>query len=114
MNESMPCYRRVGSRVLLGAALALSFTPVTAQPATTTQQAEIGALIQELDYLIEHTERLAARYRSDAAPIRFNYPALLTQLRLTRARSAAYLHEVHQVVQATPPAPQGASLTRRR
>ena len=114
MNESMPFYRRVGLCVLLGAALALSFTPVTAQQATTTQQAEIGALIQELDYLIDQTERLADRYRADRAPVTFNYAALLEQLRVTRARSADYLNERHRVVHAAPPAPAGASLTRRR
>jgi len=39
---------------------------------------------------------------------------LLEQLRLTRARSADYLNERHRVVHAAPPAPAGASLTRRR
>ena len=78
------------------------------------QQAEIAALIQELDYLIDQTERLADRYRADRAPVTFNYAALLEQLRVTRARSADYLNERHRVVHAAPPAPAGASLTRRR
>ena len=78
------------------------------------QQADIAALIQELDYLIDRTERLADRYRADRAPVTFNYAALLEQLRLTRARSADYLNERHRVVHAAPPMPAGASLTRRR
>lgn len=41
-------------------------------------------MIRELDYLIEHAERLAARHRRDDAPIRFNYGAFLEQLRLTQ------------------------------
>lgn len=78
------------------------------------QQADIAALIQELDYLIDQTERLADRYRADRAPVTFNYAALLDQLRLTRARSADYLNERHRLVHAAPPIPAGASHTRRR
>ena len=78
------------------------------------QQAEIHALVQELDYLIEYAERLAQKYRNDTAPVRFNYPALLEQLRMTRMRSAAYLNEVQTVVHPAPPAPVATSLTRRR
>jgi hypothetical protein len=78
------------------------------------QQAEIHALVQELDYLIEYAERLAQKYGDDTAPVRFNYPALLEQLRVTRARSAAYLNEVRTVVHSAPPAPVATSLTERR
>lgn len=78
------------------------------------QQSEIHALVQELDYLIEYAERLARKYADDTAPVRFNYPALLEQLRVTRQRSAAYLDEVQSVVHPVPPAPVAASLTRRR
>jgi hypothetical protein len=97
----------------LGIALAASLAcaaPGWAGP----QQAEIHALVQELDYLIEYTERLARNYADDAAPVRFNYPALLAQLRMTRARSAAYLKEVRTVVHPAPPPPVAASLTQRR
>lgn len=78
------------------------------------QQADIAALIQELDYLIDQIERLADRYRADRAPVTFNYAALLDQLRLTRARSADYLNERHRLVHTAPPLPAGASHTRRR
>ncbi|MBS1224282.1 MAG: hypothetical protein H6R24_960 [Proteobacteria bacterium] len=78
------------------------------------QQADIASLVQELDYLIDHTERLAHRYASDRSSVTFNYGALLEQLRLTRQRSAEYLNERHRVVHAAPPAPAGAALARRR
>ena len=78
------------------------------------QQADKGAVIAELDYLIEHVEALAARYRGDNTPVRFNYPALLEQLRLTRAASAQYLNEAHAVVHAAPPRPANATLIQRR
>ncbi len=96
--------------LLLGPALA----PETAAAQDARQQAEIHALIQEFDYLIDHAQRLAARHAGDRAPIRFNYPALLAQLRLTRDRAAAYLNEAHQTVLQAPPPPDVASLTRRR
>jgi hypothetical protein len=102
--------------LLAGAALLLGPAPGpgAALAQDDRQQVEIHALIQELDYLIDHAERLAARYGRDTAPIRFNYRALLEQLRLTRDRSAAYLNEAHAVVHAAPPRPAGASLARRR
>ena len=74
----------------------------------------VASLVQELDYLIDHTERLAHRYASDRSSVTFNYGALLEQLRLTRQRSAEYLNERHRVVHAAPPAPAGAALARRR
>ncbi|MCB1796034.1 MAG: hypothetical protein KDJ70_16740 [Candidatus Competibacteraceae bacterium] len=85
-----------------------------ASGAAGPQQAEIHALVQELDYLIEYAERLAQKYAAADAPVRFNYPALLEQLRVTRMRSAAYLNEVQTVVHPAPPAPVAASLTERR
>jgi len=96
-----------------GIALAISLTGVPPGWAGP-QQAEIHALVQELDYLIEYAERLAQKYRNDDAPVRFNYPALLEQLRMTRMRSAAYLKEVQTVVHPAPPAPVATSLTERR
>ena len=98
----------------LGAALGAGAAAREATPAMHRQQQDIDAMIRELDYLIEHAERLAARYRRDDAPIRFNYGAFLQQLRLTRARSAAYLNEAHDAVLHAPPPPDGVSLTQRR
>ena len=104
---------RIGVVVLAGS-IGASGLSLAASVDEARQQADIAALIQELDYLIDHTERLADRYRADRAPVTFNYAALLEQLRLTRARSADYLNERHRVVHAAPPVPAGASLTRRR
>lgn len=77
------------------------------------QSAEIAALIQELTYLIDHTERLATRYKADRASVTFNYAALLEQLRLTRQRSAEYLNERHQLVHAAPPPPVQSAVAQR-
>ncbi|HOW61177.1 MAG TPA: hypothetical protein PLJ20_01250 [Candidatus Contendobacter sp.] len=103
----------IGGMVLTGGLGAAGLSHAASVDAAR-QQADIAALIQELDYLIDQTERLADRYRADRAPVTFNYAALLEQLRVTRARSADYLNERHRVVHAAPPAPAGASLTRRR
>ena len=102
--------------LLLGAALGAGAAAAAreATPSFHRQQQDIDAMIRELDYLIEHAERLAARHRRDDAPIRFNYGAFLEQLRLTRARSAAYLNEAHEAVLHAPPPPDGVSLTQRR
>jgi len=109
------CFARVRiGVVVLAGSIGASDLSLAASVDEARQQADIAALIQELDYLIDHTERLADRYRADRAPVTFNYAALLEQLRLTRARSADYLNERHRVVHAAPPAPAGASLTRRR
>lgn len=79
-----------------------------------TQRQAIAAIIQELDYLIAHSEQLAHRHAGDRAPIRFNYGAFLAQLRTTRERASAYLNETHQTVLTSPPAPVTDSLTVRR
>ena len=100
------------ARPLRACALMALLAP--ASGAAGPQQAEIHALVKELDYLIAYAERLAQKYADDAAPVRFNYPALLEQLRMTRMRSAAYLNEVQTVVHPAPPAPVAASLTERR
>lgn len=114
----MTAFRRSHARApLAGAALLLlgpALAPATAVAQDARQQAEIHALIQEFDYLIDHVERLAARHANDTAPIRFNYPALLEQLRLTRDRAAAYANEARQTVSHAPPPPAVASLVRRR
>ena len=100
------------ARPLRACALMALLAP--ASGAAGPQQAEIHALVKELDYLIEYAEGLARQYGDDTAPVRFNYPALLEQLRMTRQRSAAYLKEVQTVVHPAPPAPVATSLTRRR
>ena len=90
-----------------------SFPKVVTPEVATQQQREIAALVTEFDYLIDHTQRLAQRYPQDSAPIRFNYSELLTQLRLTRNQTAAYLNEAHGAVLHAPPPPRRASLTER-
>lgn len=109
-----PRFRPLAPRLAALILVALAATPGAAPARDARQQADIHALVQEFDYLIDHGERLAARYAKDGAPIRFNYRALLAQLRLTRDRAAAYLNEAHQAPLAEPPRPDGGSLTRRR
>ena len=90
-----------------------SIPDVVTPEVVTQQQRDIAALVTEFDYLIDHTQRLAQRYPQDSAPIRFNYSELLTQLRLTRNQTAAYLNEAHGAVLHAPPPPRRASLTER-
>lgn len=106
---------RCARALMLVAGVGLLASPLlhAAPPPRERQPADIAALIQELNYLIEHAEGLAARYRRDAAPVQFNYAALLEQLRLTRDHSARYLNEIQTVVHPSPPVPMGSSLTRR-
>ncbi len=90
-------------------------SPVANAPAERVHVAEERdpeRLVLEQRHLRER--RLHARHRRDDAPIRFNYGAFLEQLRLTRARSAAYLNEAHEAVLHAPPPPDGVSLTQRR
>ena len=100
-------------RVLLWASLT-SLTLSTAQAQEVPQPAAIDALIKDLDYLISYAEELQNRYRNDRAPVRFNYSALLEQLRTTRARTADYLNESHTVVHTEPPPSVKTPLTRHR
>lgn len=107
------CFLSPRGRALLWAGLtSLSLSAVQAQEAP--QQAAIDALIKDLDYLISYAEELQNRYRKDRAPVRFNYSALLEQLRTTRARTADYLNESHTVVHTAPPPRVKTPLTRRR
>lgn len=103
---------RVGAVLMTGALLVTS-TPSVGAPDLAQRQA-IAAVIQELDYLIDHSERLATKYAHDTGSIRFNYPAFLDQLRITRERARAYLNETHTAVLASPPPTAADSLTLRR
>ncbi|MBK8168636.1 MAG: hypothetical protein IPK64_22035 [bacterium] len=103
---------RLSLAALLAAALLSPTPPAAAQDAR--QRAEIAALVQEMDYLIARAGRMARRYGRDAAPVSFDYGALVAQLRLTRSRAEAYLNESHALARATPPRPESGSLTRRR
>ncbi|MFZ1827658.1 MAG: hypothetical protein WAW42_02575 [Candidatus Competibacteraceae bacterium] len=101
-------------RVWLWAGL-ISLSLSTAVPAQEMRQsAAIDALVQDLDYLIHYAEELQRRYREDQAPVRFNYDALLEQLRVTRGRAADYLNEIQTMVHAAPPPAVQTSLTQRR
>ncbi len=102
----------LGRRRLLLCLLLCGLSPLG--QAQESQQAAIHALIQDLDYLIEHAEELSERYRGDRSSIRFNYPAFIAQLRTTRDRSAIYLNESIQVVHPAPPGTVDHTLIERR
>lgn len=87
---------------------------LVALPSAASQQAAIEALVAELDYLIDRAEALAEYYHDDPASVRFNYPALIEQLRLTRNHSAAYLNRVQTQIQPHPPAPVDQALSLER
>lgn len=106
------CFLFPRGRALLWAGL-IGLTLSTAQAQEASQQAAIDALIKDLDYLISYAEKLEHRYRNDRAPVRFNYNALLEQLRTTRSHTADYLNESHTVVHTEPPPSVKTPLTRR-
>ena len=77
MTRVSRCFARVRiGVVVLASSIGASGLSLAASVDEARQQADIAALIQELDYLIDHTERLADRYRADRAPVTFNYASL--------------------------------------
>ena len=96
-------------RTLFLTALALANASVGKGRQTTTirrdaQARDIAAVVQELDYLIETTLQLQRKHGGDKSRIRFNYPALLAQLKAARDGANAYLAQEVMELHAAPPA----------
>lgn len=72
-------------------------------PALADERTEIHALIKELDYLIEVSTQMKARYGRNQQRVRFNYDALINQLKATRGRSAEYLNAKGETIHRAPP-----------
>ena len=96
-------------RTLFLSALALADASVGKGRQTTTirrdtQARDIAAVVQELDYLIETTQQLQRKHGGDTSRIRFNYSALLAQLKAARDGANAYLAQEVMELHAAPPA----------
>lgn len=68
-----------------------------------TQARDIAAVVKELDYLIETTQQLQRKHGGDKSRIRFNYSALLAQLKAARDGANAYLAQEVMEMHAAPP-----------
>lgn len=80
--------------------------------ADNRQQKDISKIVKELTYLIQASEQLQRKYRRDSSKIRFNYQALIEQLKATRTATKEYLnHELYELHTA-PPAIHKPTLTR--
>lgn len=75
------------------------------------QRRDIDAVVKELDYLIEVTRQLHHKYRRDNSKIRFNYAALLAQLRVARDGVREYLNNDLLELHPAPPMPLKSRLT---
>ena len=80
------------------------------------EQAEIESVLRELEYVRERVQALQGKYgrATGNAKIRFNYPALVAQLRTTEADIADFLNARIDVIHTTPPPTVGGSLIRVR
>ena len=80
--------------------LAISF-PI----AHAGEREEIEAMVKELDYLIEVAVKMNKDYGSQRNQrVRFNYTALINQLKTTRQNTAAFFNERGESIQKNPPA----------
>lgn len=82
--------------------------------AGAAQRRDIDAVVKELDYLIEVTRQLHHKYRRDNSKIRFNYAALLAQLRTARDGVREYLNDDLLELHSAPPMPVKSQLTTTR
>ncbi|WP_298050211.1 RAQPRD family integrative conjugative element protein [uncultured Cardiobacterium sp.] len=134
-SSSRVCSRRTGITALLSVCAALLPLNVMADEADMpppqkvpkkrkakpvaqpqrSEQAEIESLLREMEFLRERAQSLQGRYgRSGNGKIRFNYDALIAQMRTTEAGIRDYLNARIDVIHTTPPPTVGGSLIRVR
>ena len=102
-------------RSALLAVLATAFLSVwPVNPAHAGEREEIVAVLRELEYLRERVLALSRKHGSSKAKIRFNYLALLEQLRATENGIRAYLNAEINVIHTRPPQPVDQELFRVR
>lgn len=75
------------------------------QSAHADERSDVQALVKELDYLIEVSVKMQRDYgKQRQQRVRFNYQALINQLKTTRQNTAAFLNEKGTSIQTAPPA----------
>ena len=77
---------------------------------TRSEEAEIESVLRELAYVRERVQSLERKYATRKAKIRFNYPALVAQLRTTEADIADFLNARIDVITTRPPTPRQNTL----
>lgn len=78
---------------------------ITFPIAHADEREEIQAMVKELDYLIEVAARMQKDYGNQRNQrVRFNYTALINQLKTTRQNTAAFFNERGESIQQNPPA----------
>ncbi|SUO96662.1 RAQPRD family integrative conjugative element protein [Suttonella ornithocola] len=76
------------------------------------QQRDIAEIVKELNYLIEVTKQLQINYKEDGSKIRFNYVALIAQLRAARDGAQEYLNDNLMELHTAPPPVIKSSMTK--
>lgn len=93
-------------------ALGMSAMPALAGP---SEREEIVAVLRELEFIRERVQALSRKHGGQSREkIRFNYQALLDQLRITENRIRAYLNAQIDVIHLRPPQPVDQQLYRVR
>lgn len=102
--------------------IACAFLPIafatSAFAQVGSEQAEINAILREIEYLRERVLALEAKFGKSGGnatqKIRFNYQALIAQLRATENGIRDYLNARIDVIHTTPPEPVTGELYRVR
>lgn len=82
--------------------------------AGSSEREEILAVMRELEFIRERVQALSRKYEHNQEKIRFNYQALLEQLRATENGIRAYLNAQIDVIHIQPPKPVDKPLYRVR
>lgn len=67
------------------------------------EKSELYALVKEIDYLIEVSQQMQKHYGNSNQRVRFNYSALIKQLKTTRNRTAEYFNTKGETIHPRPP-----------
>lgn len=92
-------------------AVGMSVVPAIAGP---SEREEIVAVLRELEFIRERVQALSRKHGQSREKIRFNYQALLEQLRATENGIRAYLNAQIDVIHTQPPKPVDQQLYRVR
>lgn len=92
-------------------AVGMSALPAIAGP---SEREEIVAVLRELEFIRERVQAMSRKHAQNREKIRFNYQALLDQLRATENGIRAYLNAQIDVIHTQPPKPVDQQLYRVR
>ncbi|MBS9781385.1 MAG: hypothetical protein KGV56_02715 [Gammaproteobacteria bacterium] len=90
----------------------LSYATVGQAETYNQQEKDISKIVKELTYLIQVSKQLQHKYRGDKSKIKFNYPALIQQLKATRLATQEYLNQELYEIHKAPPVIHKPQLTK--